>query len=218
MSFHPKLGRGSIPILLLLSGAAFLSQGCTRQQPEKAPLAEDSVVQERLEKDRAFKTSPNSPIPEKDRMQFGGLKYYPFEPALRFRVKLNRYPRPERIRLGTNTGELRDALKYGYFDFEIASRPCRLQVFRTEDSQEQGVPHLFVPFRDSTSGKETYAAGRYLDLQENTSGMYELDFNRAYNPSCAYSEGFSCPVPPPENTLRIAVRAGEMNYVLAGEH
>jgi uncharacterized protein (DUF1684 family) len=218
MSLHPKWGRGSIPGILLLSGAAVLYQGCTRPQPEKAPLAGDPVIQERLEKDRAFKTSPNSPIPVKDRMQFGGLRYYPFDPALRFMVKLSRYPRPERIRLGTNTGELREALKYGYFDFEIGGRPCRLQVFRTEDSPEQGVPYLFIPFRDSTSGSETYGAGRYIELRENTSGTYELDFNRAYNPSCAYSEGFSCPVPPPENTLRVAVRAGEMNYAPAGEH
>jgi hypothetical protein len=218
MSLHSTWVRGIIRIFVLLSGAVFLYQGCTRKQPEEAPLAEDPVIQERLEKNRAFKSSPNSPIPEKDRMQFGGLKYYPVNPALRFRVKLNRYPRPERIRLGTNTGEMRDALRYGYFEFEVAGSACRLQVFRTEDTPQEGIPRLFVPFRDSTSGKETYGAGRYLDLRENTTGIYELDFNRAYNPSCAYSEGFSCPVPPPENALQVAVRAGEMNYPLAGEH
>jgi uncharacterized protein (DUF1684 family) len=87
-----------------------------------------------------------------------------------------------------------------------------------EDSPDAGGPRLFIPFRDATSGKETYASGRYIDLRENTTGMYELDFNRAYNPSCAYSEGFSCPVPPPENTLEVTVRAGEMNYPLAVQH
>jgi uncharacterized protein (DUF1684 family) len=137
---------------------------------------------------------------------------------LRFKVKLNRFATPRTVRLGTNTGEVRSALRYGYFEFQIAGRTCRLHVYRMEDTPDAEGPRLFIPFRDATSGKETYAAGRYIDLRENTTGMYELDFNRAYNPSCAYGEDFSCPMPPAENTLEVAVRAGEMNYPLVPQH
>ena len=102
-------------------------------------------------------------------------------------------------------------MRYGYFEFQVGSKDCRLQVYRLEDSAARGAS-LFVPFRDSTSGQETYGAGRYIDLKENTSGIYDLDFNRAYNPSCAYNSTYSCPVPPAENTLKVAIRAGEKKY------
>jgi uncharacterized protein (DUF1684 family) len=75
-----------------------------------------------------------------------------------------------------------------------------------------------MPFRDATSGQETYASGRYIDLKENTSGVYDLDFNRAYNPYCAYNSTFSCPVPPAENVLKVPIRAGEKNYNSSGNH
>jgi uncharacterized protein (DUF1684 family) len=209
-------GRGVA--IVSLSTAIVLTLACSGRETQRPGGADDPVVAERREKDAAFRSSPGSPIPERDRGRFYGLKYYPPDPSLRFHVKLNRYPAPQTLRLGTNTGEVRSALRYGYFEFQIGGRICRLQVYRMEDSPDAGGPRLFIPFRDATSGKETYASGRYIDLRENTTGMYELDFNRAYNPSCAYSEGFSCPVPPPENTLEVAVRAGEMNYPLAVQH
>jgi hypothetical protein len=117
--------------------------------------------------------------------------------------------------MATNTGEIRDGLRYGYIEFDAEGQRCRLQVYRLDDSGDSGKASLFIPFRDSTSGKETYGAGRYLDLDENTSGIYELDFNRAYNPYCAYGEGYSCPIPPEENRLAIPIRAGEKIYALA---
>ena len=127
-------------------------------------------------------------------------------------MQLHRHPSPKQVRLGTNTGEIRTGLRYGYFDFRVGDQACRLQAYRLEDSPGS-VPYLFVPFRDATSGRETYDAGRYIDLKENTTGIYELDFNRAYNPSCAYNHEFSCPVPPEENTLTVAIRAGEKVFV-----
>jgi uncharacterized protein len=166
----------------------------------------------RREKDTAFKSGTNSPIPKEERGSFNGLTYYSFQPSLRFQARLVRYPRPERLRLGTSTGEMRDALRYGYFDFEVQGRTCRLQVYRTMEDIESGGRELFIPFRDATSGKETYGGGRYIDLQENTSGVYDLDFNLAYNPYCAYAKSYSCPLPPAENTLQASIEAGEKNY------
>jgi len=208
-------------ITWLLPGV-FLALSCScaqKEQPSRKEAAgsstsasEKELLQERREKDIAFRSGSGSPLPEKDRTGFPGLEYYAFNAALQFRVELNRYPVPARIRIGTNTGEVRNALRYGYFEFEIQGRAYRLQAFRMEGEQGREGPSLFIPFRDATSGTETYAAGRYLDLPENTSGVYDLDFNRAYNPYCAYREDFSCPVPPPENTLPVAIRAGEKTY------
>jgi uncharacterized protein (DUF1684 family) len=197
--------------------AAF--QGCGRKSPEPSVPVEDTLLRDRIERDRVFKSGQDSPIPPSQRAQFKGLEYFPPDPALRFRVKLNRHPTPLRIRIGTNTGEVRSGLRYGYFEFAVDGKPCRLQVYRFDDEPPQsGAPYLFVPFRDATSGTESYAAGRYIDLRENTSGFYDLDFNRAYNPSCAYAEGFSCPVPPEENRLAVPIRAGERKYSGAPPH
>ena len=194
-------------------------QGCGRKASEQSAPVEDTLLHDRNERDRVFKSGPDSPLPQSQRAQFKGLEYFPPNPALRFRVKLNRYPTAQRIRIGTNTGEVRSGLRYGYFDFEVEGKPCRLQVYRLDDDPAQsGAPFLFMPFRDATSGIESYAAGRYIDLRENTSGTYDLDFNRAYNPSCAYDDRFSCPVPPEENRLAIPLRAGERRYSQGAQH
>jgi uncharacterized protein len=172
---------------------------------------QDPILRQRAEKDDAFK-SANSPLLPQDRPGFHALQYFPIDPGLKLSVPLHRYPVPERVRLGTNTGEIRSALRYGYFDFRVGGQDCRLQVYRLEEALDSGSSQLFVPFRDVTSGHESYAAGRYIDLKENTSGIYDLDFNRAYNPSCAYNNDFSCPVPPAENLLKVPIRAGEKKY------
>lgn len=174
------------------------------------------LEQERMTRDEAFRTRADSPIPEPDRGSFPGLRYYPVDGGLRFSVRLHRHPQPENVRLATSTGEIVGGLRYGYFEFAVDGQSCRLEVFRLDTDASGGNPSLFIPFRDATSGVETYGSGRYLDLEENTSGTYDLDFNRAYNPYCAYNPLYSCPLPPPENTLAVAIRAGEKTYAPSG--
>ena len=192
------------------------SVACRAPEPdaEKETNPSAAVIQTRMEKDRAFKFGSDSPIPQEDRSRFQSLAYYPVDRGYRFQVVLKRYPRPESVRMATNTGAQRDALRYGYFEFEIAAQHYRLQVYRTFENLDSTGSNLFIPFRDATSGNETYAAGRYLDLHENTTGEYTLDFNLSYNPYCVYSETFSCPFAPRENHLQVAIRAGEKDYVL----
>ncbi len=199
----------ALAIILLI----ILFSGCSEPRIEKRAASEsrDLIIQKRLEKDEAFKSGKDSPIPEKDRSGFRGLSYYPVDPSLRFSAALHRYPGPRQVQLSSNTGEIRRGLRYGYFDFQAGGQTCRLQVYRLEDAAGNKAS-LFIPFRDSTSGQETYAAGRYIDLEENTAGIYDLDFNRAYNPYCAYNSDFSCPAPPAENTLKVPIRAGEKKY------
>lgn len=207
-----------IVAIALVALVIFLS-ACSENEisARKTSLPQNPILLERKERDEVFKSDPNSPILSQDRSSFRGLAYYPINLDLRFSAQLNRYPSPKRIKLGTNTGEIRSGLRYGYFDFKMGTQTCRLQVYRLEDVPESGGSNLFVPFRDATSGYETYEAGRYIDLVENTSGTYDLDFNRSYNPFCAYNSRFSCPVPPAENTLPVPIRAGEKKYS-AGAH
>jgi uncharacterized protein len=187
---------------------------CSEPETEhRTVVPEDSIRQERTQKDSAFKSDSGSPLSPEDKKRFQRLAYYPYNPDLRFSVRLNRYKSPEQVRLGTNTGEIRSGFRYGYFDFQVQGKKCRLQVYRLEDVPDSGGSNLFIPFRDSTTGTETYSPGRYIDLKENTSGIYDLDFNRAYNPFCAYNSRYSCPVPPAENALVAAIRAGEKKYL-----
>ncbi len=170
---------------------------------------------ERREKDHFFKADEQSPIPWALREHFNGLAYFPPNPAYRFRVKLQRYPSPERVVLATSKGIPRDMLKWGYFEFTIQGKTQRLQVYKSVRSGGHGEESLFIPFRDGTSGKESYGAARYLDLGPSRTDEYDLDFNRAYNPYCAYSDDYVCPFPPRENWLDIRIEAGEKDFPLA---
>jgi uncharacterized protein (DUF1684 family) len=168
----------------------------------------------RREKDRFFATLPQSPIPAARRRGFPGLSYYPPDPAYRVRAEVVPFERPDVLQLGTSTGEIRPQARYAELRFRLGDRELRLAGFT--DPGEAHTHELFVPFRDATSGRETYGAGRYLEveLEHHVGGEHTaiLDFNLAYNPYCAYSPYYSCPIPPAENTLPVAVTAGERDY------
>jgi uncharacterized protein (DUF1684 family) len=201
---------------MLAALAGCLIGGCSKEPVSEAELPGDAALVERMEKDAAFKSDPGSPIPDEDLERFNGLDYYPVDPDLSYQVRLHRHAQPQSVRLATNTGEIRRGRRYGYFEFEVQGRTCRLQVYRMEGAVAvDGGAALFIPFRDATSGGETYPAGRYIDLIENTTGLYRLDFNRAYNPWCAYNGRYSCPLPPDENILDVPIRAGEKKYPLS---
>ncbi|MBW2122513.1 MAG: DUF1684 domain-containing protein [Deltaproteobacteria bacterium] len=167
---------------------------------------------ERREKDRFFGTHWQSPIEPEDRAEFEGLRYYPPDPHYRFEASLHEHADKKVLQIQDTAGNIRNFLRWGEFHFKVGDKECRLQAYKTSPREDQ----LFVPFKDSTSGKETYGAGRYLDLHHDgdrtPDGKWILDFNRAYNPWCAYSEHYACPFVPPENTLEVHIRAGEKNY------
>src|SRR5207249_4902486 len=134
-------------------------------------------------------------------------RWYPYDPRFRFALALE--PDPVRIMLGSTRERDRRAERVGWISFEVDDEACRLAVTRLV---EPGVPadSYQVFFRDRTSGDETYALGRYLDLEDAEDGRYVVDFNRAYNPACAFSPHYNCPLPPEENDLPAAIAAGEM--------
>jgi uncharacterized protein (DUF1684 family) len=164
----------------------------------------DRIEAGRAEKDRFFRTSPYSPI--EDRTGFTGLSYYPPDPNFRYTLPLEA-DEPEPLLFQTSSGDEQTYYRMGIITFEAAGEPAQLAVYKSADHDE-----LFLPFRDATSGKETYGAGRYLEPEELGNGELLVDFNLAYNPFCAYSDDYSCPLPPFENHLKVAIRAGEKAY------
>jgi uncharacterized protein len=164
----------------------------------------------RAEKDEFFRTNSGSPIPEGERAAFTGLPYYPVNVDLVFEgLTLDPYAgdEPTDFQIPTSDGKLRPARRAGTLSFEVAGEPRRLTAYELEGAHADG--RVFVPFLDATSGRETYGAGRYLDLEPDEDGTYAIDFNLAYHPSCVYQPRFSCPLTPAENRLPDRIEAGE---------
>jgi len=166
----------------------------------------------REQKDAFFKMHVQSPLPLEEREKFKGLSYYPPAPEYRFEMPLYEHEEKKTLKVEDTQGKVRVFLRWGEFRFTIKGTHCTLQAYKSAPEEER----LFIPFRDATSGKETYGAGRYLDLEPGhdvtSEGTWMIDFNHAYNPWCAYSEHFACPYTPSENWLEAAIYAGEKNY------
>lgn len=206
--------RGAVALIACLAGCSGGGPGRFDPVPPPTSWTAD-LAAERAAKDRQFATDPESPVPESDRAAFPGLEYFPVDPSYRFAGWIERYPQPERFTIVTTNGKPRPCEKIGRLRFEIRGEPQTLQVYRLLDNDERpGDEGLFLPFADATTGKETYPAGRYVELDGPPGGPYVLDFNRAYNPWCAYGspERYQCPVTPAENRLAVRIEAGERGY------
>jgi len=170
------------------------------------------VEAERKEKDAFFKTPFQSPLSFNECQKFKGLSYYSPDRGYRFELGLQEHKEKETVKIEDTKGNERELLRWGEFSFRIGDTDCKLQAYKSSPEEDR----LFVPFRDVTSGKETYGAGRYLDLESGRHMIIEekwiLDFNDAYNPWCAYSKDYACPFTPPENWLKVPIYAGERDY------
>ena len=174
----------------------------------------------RAGRDHLFRTHPQSPIPSADRAGFAGLAYFEPDPRYRFAGTLEPIADGELVEI--DTGGEDGVIRYrraGSLAFDLEGTACRLTVF----SLVGYGGGLFLPFRDSTSGNESYGGGRYLfDTVKNTDGLalelavsapaMTIDFNYAYNPSCAYDARWACPLAPHENWLPVPIQAGEKVY------
>jgi uncharacterized protein (DUF1684 family) len=196
----------------LLFAASLVAARCSSGPPppkDERPY-EEQIAAFRALKDSDFRAAGNrdSPIPAAERASFPGLSYYPVQPSYRVPAALHEAPsNPPVIIQLTNTGhEIEQKVKVGSLAFTLDGREYALSAFAENAGN---VERLWVPFRDLTSGVETYGGGRYLNLDRTASGTYDLDFNRAYHPYCVYNVEFLCPYPPSENRLTVPVRAGE---------
>lgn len=169
----------------------------------------DELDEFRAAKDDFFRSNLQSPLTPDQQAAFTGLAYFPEEPALRIEGSLDTdVDRDERIEMQTTTGGTQEYRRMGRVRFRVDGEEAEITLYQSELQEE-----LFIPFRDATSGRETYGAGRYLEVDRpGSDGRVVVDFNYAYNPYCAYNAHWSCPLPPAENWLRVPLRAGERNF------
>ncbi len=156
----------------------------------------------RTAKDEFFRTDPQSPLTPEQKKEFKGLNYFPENDALRFETGIETFPERSVIEIQTSTGDVQRYQRYGKIHFEVNGTPAELTLFANQDG-------FFLPFVDSLANKETYGAGRYLEPEVLSNGKLLVDFNMSYNPYCAYSPTWSCPMTPFENRLKVPIEAGE---------
>jgi uncharacterized protein (DUF1684 family) len=161
----------------------------------------------RAEKDAFMRGASESPVPADKRASFPPLPYYPIDEQYRVPAGLKMVESDQIIELSLSTGQTRQMRRIGTLAFTLKGEPLSLTAFA--DVGDTRLRRLFVPFADLTSGSDTYQGGRYLDLDRTASGIYDLDFNRAYHPFCVFDSRYECPIPPRENRLKVAIRAGE---------
>lgn len=163
----------------------------------------------RERRDHFFAHEDGTPLEPHQREDFRGLAYYPENPALALELPLEVDGEGvgDQIDLATADGHTKPFVRVGRISFEARGEPVKLSVFK---DLQRG--RYFIPFRDGSAGDETYAVGRYLDPRARPDGTLVVDFNYAYNPHCAYSEGWSCPIPPAENVIKTPIEAGEKAF------
>ena len=197
-------------LFILTIAGLLVSTGCeTKEQNDLNFAIEYNEL--RSSKDIFFKDDPGSPLLEEDKAIFKELKYYDPDPKYKFSGVVQKYEAPEVVEMLTSTSELRKFYKYGQFNFEIDGSEQSLQLYKPVDDLGHD-PYYFIPFKDKTNITETYGAGRYLDIPVSETDSITVDFNKAYNPYCAFSPYYSCPLPPRDNHLSVEIKAGELNY------
>jgi uncharacterized protein len=188
--------RGAALLLLALSVG-----GCRGELPY-----EEEIDAWRAEKD-AFMRSDESPVEPAQRRDYPPLNYYAVQQDYRVPASLTLVESRDLLELPTSQNLRRQMRRVGYLDFRLKGESLRLTAFT--DADDPSMRRLFVPFGDLTNEDETYKGGRYMDLTRTGTGIYDLDFNRAYLPFCVYNPKYDCPLPPRENRLKTFVRAGE---------
>lgn len=179
---------------------------------------EGDVARSRADKNVELRSKKTSPLQKADRKHFQNLDYYPVDEQWRLQANFKRSEGEEVIEMPTSAGIVKKYKAYGVLEFNIGGEPFTLIAYKRiwPEGQEpvNYHPSLFVPFKDLTTGDETYGGGRYMDIgiPDGDSVSVELDFNRCYNPYCAYGGGFACPIPPASNFIETQVTAGEKSY------
>jgi len=197
------------PTLRIALVIAALLGACTSGPPapdDDAASYVTAVENARAEKDRTLAADPES-VPVAKRALLLPLKYYPVDPAFKVPASLKLANERPVSDMPTSTGTNRKMQRVGVLEFTLQGTQMSLESFVEAGTQQ--ITSLFVPFADQTTGTETYSAGRYLDLKPTATGFYVIDFNLAYNPTCAYNPTWECPYPPAANRLKVPIRAGE---------
>ncbi|RNI26204.1 TonB family protein [Rufibacter latericius] len=204
----PKTFATCFLLLLLLP---MLSLG----QQVSPPDYRAEIARHRAHEDSIFKFDEHSPLKAEAKASFKGLEYFPVDESYRVKARFVRNTQETVFIMPTTGTRNPEYVKYGELHFRLKGQPLKLSVYQNQELKKQPkyMTYLFIPFTDATTGQETYETGRYLDftIPMGTDSVW-LDFNKAYNPYCAYGEGYSCPIPPKENKLPVGIEAGVRNY------
>lgn len=173
----------------------------------------------RAGRDRELRSKDESPLKEEDFPQFSGLKYFDENKKYIVKAEFKRTSDEKYFQMPTSAGKTKKFVKYGVLTFKLNGTKYSLNAYQVDAETLKKFPEsadlLFVPFKDLTNNRESYGGGRYIDIKTPKGKKALLNFNNAYNPSCAYgSSRFNCPIPPKENFLRTEIRAGEKNFAL----
>lgn len=195
-------------VLLLLTFCFFGSYA------QDDALARNEIEAHRKKQEAEMRDKKESPLEPKDRKKFKHLNYYPIDLKYRVAAKFVRTENQPMFKMKTTTTRLPDYVKYGEVVFTIDGAEYKLNVYQSPDIMRNPgyEDYLFIPFTDKTNGTETYEVGRYIEFRIPKSEDVIVDFNQCYNPYCSYSPRFSCPIPPAENDLAIAIPAGEKKF------
>lgn len=174
---------------------------------------EEEIIKHRAEINEEFKNDSTSILTPEDRLEFKTLDFFAPDYKYNVEVKFRKFKGNEVVGFATSSDRIAKYKKYGTLKFKLDGVKCKLTVYQPARPIPGYPGYLFLPFQDLTNGEETYGGGRYLDFKESEiSKKFRLDFNLCYNPYCAYSDGYSCPVPPSENHLEVEIKAGVKKF------
>ena len=193
--------RSAVSALIVVTVAA----ACSGKPPENKDYA-SRLIGDRQAKDAQFRDE-DEPVPKSRKAKLLPLAYFAVDPDYNVPAALKPAESETIVEMPTSTGQLRRQRIVGTLEFVLKGQPLKLTA--SVDSDAPNLDNITVMFTDLTSGTETYPGGRYIELNRNVSGIYELDFNRAFNPYCYYNESYDCPYPPRENRLQVPIRVGE---------
>lgn len=169
-----------------------------------------TITEHRQDRQTFFKRGSESPLSTVDKKKFKDLNYYPPNPDYRVNARLTPFQNQTILKIPTSDNKEKTYRKFAFAEFELEDKLHKVLLLKPTDSENPN--EVFLAFTDSTSGEETYGGGRYLDLEVSSNSRIIIDFNKAYNPFCVFSDKYSCPFPPKENHIKVAVKAGEKDY------
>lgn len=197
-----------ISVLFLL----FSITGCVKNYSPEQKEYISKIEKSRKEKNEWMKNDPNSPFNFKGKVEFHDLKYFDVDPDFVFKSRLYEYEPKDTLTIFGTKGEERKTVRNGYVQFNYSGNEYKINVYQSV--ARNGMIYYSIWFTDITTNKETYGVGRYIDFEkeEDPDHLYEIDFNLAYNPYCAYSPDYSCAIPTKEDYIPIAIKAGEKKF------
>ncbi len=182
-------------------------------QPDRQAY-KDEIIKDRISKDSTFRMIDKSPLSSDQIDHFMGLEYFEIDEKYMVEAHLEYEDTGSIIKLKTSTDRLPDYKVFGNVVFKLEGEEFKLKVYQNVNHQKDSLykDFLFLPFTDNNSTVSTYGGGRYIDFKIPETKTFIIDFNKAYNPYCAYNHRWSCVIPPRENSLQIAINAGEKVY------